>query len=89
MIPRAYMTSERDVSDCNRRSKRRPVWIVALQQHFGNPGGGAEVAVNLERRVGVEQVRIEPSAPAVQVSGGRFRHGLKQVFQDLVGVISI
>ena len=30
---------------------------VALQQHFRYPGGVAEVAVDLERRMGVEQVR--------------------------------
>ena len=35
----------------------RAVRIVALQQHLRDAGGGAEVAVDLERRVGVEQVR--------------------------------
>ena len=35
---------------------------VALQQHLGDAGAGAEVAVDLERRVGVEQVGIQAAA---------------------------
>ncbi|MNN63727.1 hypothetical protein D3C81_1791240 [compost metagenome] len=31
---------------------------MALQQHLRNPGGSAEIAVNLKRRVGIEQVGI-------------------------------
>ena len=46
---------------------------VALQQHLGDAGGAAKVAVNLERRVGVEHVRVG----AV---------GADQEREDLVGV---
>ncbi len=37
----------------------------ALQQHFRNAGGRAEVAVNLERRMGIEQVGVGAAARAV------------------------
>ena len=31
---------------------------MALQEHLGDAGGAAEIAVDLERRMGVEHVRI-------------------------------
>ena len=40
---------------------------VRLQQHLGDAGGDAEVAVDLERRVGVEEVRVDAAAGAVVV----------------------
>jgi hypothetical protein len=40
------------------RQRRQQVDLagVALRQHLDDAGGGAEVAVDLERRVGVEQL---------------------------------
>ena len=38
-----------------------------LQQHLGNAGRCAEIAVDLERRVRVEQIGIQPAAPPVQI----------------------
>ena len=64
---------------------------LALQQHFGDTGRRTEVAVDLERRMGVEQVRID-SATAVLMrlvsqSGivGK-RHG---IFQQQVRMVSV
>ena len=37
---------------------------VALDQHFDHPSATAEVAVNLERRVGIEKVRVGAAATA-------------------------
>src|SRR5262245_37890372 len=39
-----------------RRRQQMNLPRVALQQHLCDAGGGAEIAVNLERRVNVEQV---------------------------------
>ena len=49
--------------------------VVALQEHLGDAGGRAEVAVDLERRVGVEEVRQ-----------GVPRQGLDE---HLVGVVAV
>ena len=38
---------------------------VRLQQHLGDTGSCAEVAVNLERRMGIEEVRIDATATAI------------------------
>jgi hypothetical protein len=35
---------------------------VALHQHLGDAGGRPEVAVDLERRVRVEEVRVDAAA---------------------------
>ena len=45
------------------RGQQVDLAALALQQHLGDPRGSAEVAVDLERRVGVEQVRV--GAPAL------------------------
>src|SRR5207248_6263175 len=38
---------------------------VALEEHLGDAGGEAEVAVDLEGGVGVEQVRVDAAGPVV------------------------
>ena len=43
---------------------------VRLEQHLGHAGGDAEVAVDLERRMGVEQVGIDPAAARAVVGAG-------------------
>ena len=50
-----------------RRQRRQQVDLagVALRQHLDDAGGGAEVAVDLERRVGVEQVGVDAAAAAI------------------------
>ena len=48
----------------------------ALQQHLGNAGGAAEVAIDLERRMCVEQVRIGAL-------------GRKQQLQDAVRMLAV
>ena len=44
--------------------------VMALNQHFGNTGSTAKVTVNLERRVGIEQVWIGATILPLFVSGG-------------------
>ncbi len=59
---------------------------VALQQHLGHAGGVAEVAVDLERRVGVEQVGVKAAAAHHHL---RRPHGREQVADDRVGVVAV
>jgi len=40
---------------------------VALEQHLAHPGGVAEVAVDLERRVGTEQILINPAFTSIYI----------------------
>ena len=56
---------------------------MALQKHLGDAGGGAEVAVDLERRMGVEEIRIEPA-----LAGNR-ADGHQEISQNLVGVVAV
>ena len=53
---------------------------LALQQHFRDARSGTEVAVDLERRMGVEQVGVNAAAPA-----GRHQEPL----ENLVGAVAI
>ena len=60
----------------------------ALHQHLGDAGGEREVAVDLERRMGVEQVRVDPAARAVaraRVVADR----PQQVLHQDVGVVAV
>src|SRR5579871_1700351 len=63
------------------------VRVLALEEHFGDAGGGAEVAVDLEGRVCVEEVGEEAGfrLDALLLVGG----GLDQVLQDAPGMIAI
>ena len=52
--------------------------VVALEEHLGDAGGRAEVAVDLERRVGVEEVRqgvARPGPRPASCGRGRRRAG--------------
>jgi len=40
---------------------------VGLHEHLGDPRRDAEVAVDLERRVRVEEVRVDAAAPVYEV----------------------
>ena len=47
------------------------VALMALDEHFHDAGGGAEVTVNLEGRVGVEEVGVEAGTlAAAEFVGG-------------------
>jgi len=59
---------------------------VALEQHFGDGGGGGEVAVDLERRMRVEQVAVD-AAPVVAARAGR-HHG-EQVVENAFGAFAL
>ena len=58
------------------RGKQVELSGVALQQHFGDSCGCAEVAVDLKRRVRVEQVRIGPL-------------GAQEKFEDAIGMLAV
>ena len=66
-----------------RQARRRRIRVVALQQHLRDPGGRAEIAVDLERRMRVEQVREQPRLVLLV----RRRHD--QVLQNLVSVVAV
>ena len=62
--------------------------VVALQQHLRHARGVAEVAVNLERRVRVEQVGIRPAVGVLLlllVAGQQLQH----VAYYLIGVVAV
>lgn len=59
-----------------------------LQQHFRDAGCGAEVTVNLERRVGAEQVLIDTSCVVVHAHGGDIRDVLC-LFQQPIGAFPV
>ena len=61
---------------------------MALQQHFGNPRRAAEIAVDLEGRVGAEQVGIG-AGPAAFVVESKVARGVEQVAQELVSAIAV
>ena len=60
--------------------------FVALQQHLGNCRRAAKVAVDLERRMRIEEVRIR--AALVRAAQGRKCRG-KLVLKNRVGVVAI
>ncbi len=59
---------------------------VALHEHLGEAGGVAEVAVDLERRVGVEEIPIEAAAFHRGLGGA---DEVEEVFDDDVGVVAV
>ena len=62
--------------------------IVALQQHLADAGGTAEIAVDLEWRVSIEEVGIGPPVgilPHLTVVGQEFQH----IADNLVGVVAV
>ena len=59
--------------------------VVALQQHLGDSRRAAEVAVDLERRMGAEKVRVG----ACPVAAIGLDGGLQQVLQQPVGMVAI
>ena len=82
---RRQQVHERRLARLHRRKAgRRGVRIVALQQHLGDPRGRAEVAVDLERRMRVEQVRR--TAPRC---AGLSDAGVDQVLQNPVRVVAV
>ena len=44
--------------------------VMALYKHFGYAGRASEIAVYLERRMGIEQIRIGPPVLSAFISGG-------------------
>ena len=64
--PRRRMPRTRPLGHADRQ-RRQQVDLagVALRQHLDDAGGGAEVAVDLERRVGVEQVGVDAAPAAI------------------------
>jgi len=61
---------------------------VTLDKHFAKAGGRAEIAVDLERRMGIEQVRIDAAA-AFAIDGFCFADDIEQAAQYRVGVIAV
>ena len=62
--------------------------VVTLYQHFADTGRHAEVTVNLERRMGIEQVRIGASVrilAGLAVVGQQFQH----VLDNLEGMVAV
>src|SRR4051812_4809874 len=47
------------------RRQQRDLTVVTLHQHLRDRRGGAEVAVDLERRMGAEKIRIRAAAARV------------------------
>ena len=58
---------------------------MALQQHLGDACRAAEVAVDLERRMGTEKVGIGACTMASVKSNG----GLEEVPQKMIGMVAI
>ena len=92
MAKRKASVNIKPVPGCGLDAARRPsigqggqevdLTGVALQEHLGDAGCRGEIAVDLKRRVGVEQVRQRrASAVAVPRPGARFHsseaHGLQ------------
>ena len=63
--------------------------VVALQQHLGNARSRAEIAVDLERRVRVEQVGVQTTPPAIQSPRRLVWHRSQQACEDLEGVVAV
>ncbi len=69
--PRALRPVTRPlVQSAGQRRQQLDLAGVALQQHLRDARGRAEVAVDLERRMGAEQVRIDAGAAADVVGRG-------------------
>lgn len=60
---------------------------LGLEQHFANSGGVAEIAVDLKRRMGIEQIRVH--AAAVVHVHARIADQSQQIADQLVGPIAI
>ena len=58
--------------------------VMALYKHFGYAGRAAEIAVYLERRMGVEQIRIGPPVLSAFI-GGR----VELFGNQFIGVIAV
>ena len=61
---------------------------MALHQHLADSGCRTKIAINLERRMGVEKVRINAGA-AISVDGFRPVDHVQQASQHSVGVIAV
>lgn len=59
--------------------------VMALQQHLGDAGSASEVAVDLEWRMGTEQVGVGAGTMAAVVLNGR----LQQLFQEMICVVAV
>ena len=59
---------------------------VTLQKHLGHTGTGTEVAVDLEGRMGVEEIVIDSALVRLYVITGRVPQG---IVQDDVGVVAV
>ena len=67
----------------------RAVRIAALQQHLRDAGGGAEVAIDLKGRVGVEQVFENAGTRCYARGLVAIRRRGKQILENLVAVVAI
>ena len=70
-----------------RRIRRVVEHQVALQQHLGDAGERTEVAIDLERRMRIEQVQI--GAPTALIVGLGAIHGRELLAHQAEGVIPI
>ncbi len=61
--------------------------VVALEQHLGDAGGAAEIAVDLEWRVRIEQVVVR--AAAAFVAERRVAHGPELIGEQLVCALAV
>ena len=61
---------------------------VALHQHLAEAGRGAKITVDLERWMGVEEVRIHP-ATAISIDGFRSPDHVEQTAEHCVRVIAV
>ena len=63
---------------------------MALEQHLGDAGCAAEVAVNLERRMGIEHIRIGTSA---LFDATEYEEGVSSqrqlVLDEFIGVLAV
>lgn len=61
---------------------------VRLDQHFHHAGSGAEIAIDLERWMGIEQVRIHAAAAELSFFSLR-ANGFEQVAEDFHRAVAI
>ena len=58
---------------------------MTLQQHLGDAGGPAQIAIDLERRMGAEQVGIGAGTMgAIQLNGR-----LQQLSQEMIRMVAL
>ena len=62
--------------------------VVALEEHFGDAGAESKVAVDLERRVRVKEVRICATLREIAPTGVGGQEG-EHILDDFVGVVAI